>query len=129
MNKKLIRVLTGALTLAFSGSIYADNIVQVWECNLRDGKSSEDLTAVTTAWTKAARSMKGGSEIDVFLETPLVAAGGAGAFNFVMVIPDATSWGTFNDGYDGSAANNADEAWNMVASCSKSSLYSSAEIE
>ena len=129
MNKKLIRVLTVALTLAFAGSVYADSVVQVWECNLKDGKTRDDLTAVTTAWTKAARSMKGGSEIQVFLETPLAAGGGAGAFNFVMAIPDAATWGTFNDGYAGSAADEADGAWDMVASWTKSSLYSSAEIE
>ena len=129
MNKKLMRVLTGALTLAFAGSVYADSVVQVWECNLKDGKTRDDMTAVSTAWTKAARSMKGGSEIQVYLEYPLAAGGGVGAFNFVMAVPDAASWGTFNDGYGGSAADEADTAWNMVASCTKSSLYTSAEIE
>ncbi len=130
MNKKLIRVLTVALTMAFAGSVYADSVVQVWECNLKDGKSREDLVAVSTTWAKAARSQKGGSEeIEVYLEYPLAAGGGVGGFNFVMVIPNAAAWGTFNDGYVGSAAAQADEAWDMVANCARSSLYSSIEVE
>jgi hypothetical protein len=129
MTRKLVRVITGVLTLVFASSVYSDSVVQVWECNLKDGKSREELTAVSAAWAKAARSQKGGSEMQVSLEFPLAAGGGVGGFNFVSIIPNAANWGIFQDGYNGSAAAKVDEAWDMVANCTKSSLYSSVDMK
>jgi len=129
MRKLLMGLASGLGLLGFSLSGYADTTVQVWECNLEEGKTRDQLETVSAAWTRAAKKQPGGSEIQVFLEYPLVAAGGAGSFNFVMTIPDSVSWGTFNHNYGGSAAEAADEAWEEVASCSENSLFSSIEIE
>jgi hypothetical protein len=120
-------VLCAALLGAFS---YANaDVVQVWECSMKDGKTGADLEAASSAWLAAARGMKGGSELKVYHEMPLAANAGQGGFNFVLVAPDAATWGTFMAGYGGSAADKADQDWDKVADCSGSSLWNSNAVK
>ena len=46
-----------------------------------------------------------------------------------MVMPSATAWGMFEDGYPDSAAAKVDEEWGEIASCSESSLWSSVPLQ
>lgn len=128
MKRKILDMFVAAGLLFSWGMACAETTVQVWDCSLNDGSTREELVSVSSAWTKAAKSQAGGKGIQVFLEYPLAATGGASAFNFVMIVPSVAEWGTFNDSYAGSAAEEADGAWNQVASCSKSSLYTSTDV-
>jgi hypothetical protein len=112
------------------GSFSAANaeVVQVWTCTLKDGKSNADLAKVSSDWLAAVRGMKGGAEINVYHEFPLAATPGADGFNFIMEAPDPEAWGALMGGYNGSAAAKADDAWDQVASCSGSSLWNSVKI-
>jgi hypothetical protein len=128
MKRKILDIFVAAILLVSCTVAYAETTVQVWECSLNDGNTREELASVSSAWTKAAKSQAGGKGIQVFLEYPLVATGGANAFNFVMIVPSVAEWGTFNEDYADSAAEEADGPWNQVASCSKSSLYTSVDV-
>lgn len=126
MNR--MKALLPVLSLVLASGASAE-IVQVWECNLRDGKTQAELTEASAAWTAAAKKQKGGGELNISLEFPLAAEAGPGGFNFVLIAPDAATWGTFNDNYEGSAAQAADRAWDEVATCSGAALYNSIDIE
>ena len=129
MSKRLIASLTASVMFLFTVPAYADSIVQLWSCKLVDDKTPADLVAVSEAWLKAAKSMKGGEELEAYLEFPIAAQAGDGDFTFVMVIGDTKLWGVFNDGYLDSPAGEADEAWAEVATCSGSSIWASVPIE
>jgi hypothetical protein len=129
MKKRLIASLTVSVMFLFTVPAYADSIVQLWSCKLNDDKTWADLTAVSSAWLKAAKSMEGGDDLEAYLEFPIAADAGDGDFTFVMVVADTKTWGVFNDDYPDSPAGQADEAWGEVASCSSSSLWASVEIE
>ena len=73
--------------------------------------------------------MQGGSELKAYHGLPLAANAGSGGFNFVLVAPEAATWGTFWNSYGGSAAAQADEEWDNVAGCSGSSLWNSNAIK
>lgn len=129
MKTRVLASIAMLSMIMFAGSAAADSIVQVWTCKAREGKTADDVAAVSSAWLKAAKTMEGGADIEVYLEYPLAADAGFGEFNFVMIVPDVKTWGVFNHGYAGSAAADADEAWNEVAKCSGSGLWESVEMK
>jgi hypothetical protein len=126
--KNITKWVLASLLLGSFSVVNAD-VVQVWNCTLKDGKTDADLAKVSSDWLAAAKSMKGGEEMKVYHDFPLVASSGAGGFNFVMIAPNPEAWGVFQGGYDASAAAKADEAWNAVADCSGSSLWNSVKVD
>lgn len=129
MKTKLASALTAAAMILIAAPASADSLVHMWHCQLNDDQTVAELEAVSADWLKAARGMKGGEEIEVYLEFPIAADAGDGQFSFVMIIADAKTWGIFMNDYDGSPAAEADEAWSEVAACSGSSVWASVEIE
>ena len=129
MKKIIIAPFTVSVMFLFTAPAYADSIVQLWSCKLNDGKTGDDLVAVSSAWLKAAKSMEGGDAIEAYLEFPIAAETEDGEFTFVMVVADTKTWGVFNNDYLDSPAGEAEEAWGEVATCSVSSLWASVEIE
>ena len=122
-NTMLIALLLGVFSCANA------SVVQVWKCTLHEGKGDADVEKVSSAWLAAAKSMKGGADLEVYHSYPLAATAGEGGFEFVLIAPDAATWGPFWNDYPGSAASKADADWNAVASCSGSSLWNSTEIK
>lgn len=127
MKNALITIVAVILVGAFSCA--NASVVQVWKCTAHQGKSDTDVEKASSAWLAAAKTMKGGENLEVYHSYPMAADAGAGGFEFVLVAPDPATWGMFWNEYDGSAASKADAAWNGVASCSGSSLWNSKAIE
>ena len=117
------------LMFSIAASAAADNVVHLWNCELNDGKDGADVVAASSAWLKVAKSMKGGKDLEAFVEFPFAAQTGDGGFTFVLIVPDAKTWGVFYNDYDDSPAAKADIAWAKVATCSSSSLWQSVKIE
>lgn len=99
-------------------------VVQIWYCTLNEGKSVDDVNQASTDWFAAAKTVKGGEKLEVYHEFPLAADAESGRFNFIMIAPDAETWGVFMDGYLNSEARKADEEWGEVATCSGGALWS-----
>ena len=129
MKKALIGSITASLMLLFTASAFADSVVQVWACQLNDGKTTDELVAVSAAWLKAAKGIEGGGDLQASLEFPIAASAGDGQFNFVLIAADTKTWGLFNNDYADSPAGEADEAWSEVATCTGSDLWRSVDIE
>ena len=129
MKNTILRLVLTSVLLAIVIPAYAASVVQIWSCELEEGKTSEDAEAVSSAWLKAAKGMKGGDEMKVYLDYPIAAEVGGGSFNFVLVAPSFEAWGVLEDGYPDSPIAEADEAFAIVASCSGSSLWASIEMK
>ena len=121
--------LFAILISAFALPVSAASAVQVWRCQTHDGKTQEDVIAVSKAWLDAAKTMKGGEELEVYVGFPIVGAMSLSEFNFVLVANDMETWGTFWNGYNDSPAEKADEEFLKAATCSGSTLESSVKIE
>jgi len=127
--KNILSVFSaGLLLFAFAAPASASSFVQLWTCELNDGKTRAELMDISVTWLKAAQSMDGGADFEAYLEYPL-ASDDLSVFTFVLIASDAKSWGAFSDAYEGSAAEKADETWEDVADCSGSSLWESVKIE
>lgn len=97
---------------------------------MNTGKSLDDARAVSLTWLEAARTMKGGEQLQVFVNYPIVVSSSGSRFDFVVRSPSLAAWGTFYDGYDpGSAVGKADEAFAKVATCSGSTMWESIKVE
>jgi hypothetical protein len=126
--RTISKVILAALLLGVFSCANAA-VVQVWKCKVNQGKSDADVEKASSAWLAAAKSMKGGESLEVYHSYPMAANAGERGFEFVLVAPDAATWGAFWNDYDGSAASKADADWNDVASCSGSDLWNSKAIE
>lgn len=127
MRRAIIGTI-GAVLLAFTSLSYAE-VIHVWQCQLNEGRTADDAHAVSAAWLKAARSMDGGADVRVHVNWPLAAEAADGQFLWVLVSPGPEAWGQLMGGYEDSAAQDADAAFEEVASCSSSSLWASYEME
>ena len=129
MKKVTIASLTASVMYLFIAPAYGDSILQIWDCELNDNKTTADVIAASSVWLKAAKKNEGGEDIEVTLEFPIVGEAGDSDFYFVLSIADTKSWGVFNHDYPDSPAGQAEEAWADVATCSESSLSASVDIE
>jgi len=129
MKSTIVKIAIISILMTVAIAVHAESAVQVWACTLEDGKTPQDVEAVSSAWLKAAKGMKGGEKIKVYLEYPVAADVGGGSFTFVLVTPSFEEWGAFNGAYAGSAAAKADEDFGDVATCTSSYLWASTEVE
>jgi len=87
-----------------------------------------DMVEASSAWLKVAKSVKGGEDLKLFLEFPIVANTTDGTFNFVVVAdemdPMEITWSLYSD-----ILADAEDEWWEFAACSGSSLWQSVEIE
>lgn len=128
MKSKLSILVASVLLIACINPARADSVVQLWTCELNEGKTQAELMAVSVAWMNAVNSMDGAEAFEGHLEFP-IASDNLNVFTFVLIADNAKNWGAFEDAYEGSAAAEADEAWGDVADCSTSTLWNSVKIE
>ena len=129
MKNTILKFMFISILMAIAIPAHAASVLHIWSCELEQGKTPADAEAVSSAWLKAAKGMKGGDQLKVYLDYPIAANSGGGSFKFVLIAPSFEEWGVFNGGYEGSAAAKADEDFFSVAKCSRSSIWESNEIE
>ena len=108
---------------------FADNVLQLWECEIEKDASLEQLIDVSKQWTAAVQDIDGAAEIEAYLDIPIAGDAGPGEFMYVMVAPSAAAWAAYMDGYGGSEAEALEEEWDKVASCSESSMWESIALQ
>ncbi len=128
MKNKLSFLFAGVLLIAYISPARADSIVQLWTCELHEGKTRAELMEVSAAWMTAVKAMDGTEGFEAYIEYPIT-SDDLDVFTFVMIADNAKNWGAFEDAYEGSPAAKADEAWGEIADCSNSSLWTSVKIE
>ncbi len=125
MRKTIVSIATTALLL-LSMSASAD-VAQVWQCTLVDGKTNDDLMALSESWLEAAKGINESASVRVYF--PIAADAEENSFIFVFYLPDFTSWGKFNDAYPDSPVAQVDAGWNEIAPCKVSGLWYTNDVE
>jgi len=80
MKNKVLAVLILSVSYLFAAPAFADNIIQIWECQLHDGKTGADAMAVSSTWLDAAKKIEGGEDFNVLLRFPIAANAGDDSF-------------------------------------------------
>jgi hypothetical protein len=119
----------GAVT-AFAAPAGANEFDQIWECELKAGKTLDEARGVSRAWLAAARSMQHGKGLQAFIRYPIIAGDSENRFDFVVRAPSLAAWGAFYDTYDaGTAVADADLKFAEVAICSGSTMWESIVVQ
>jgi hypothetical protein len=125
---KILKFAFVAMLMTFAAPAYASKAVHIFACEVQDEVTEEKMEAATSAWLKAAKTMKGGENLQAYLHHPVVAKMDNGDVLIVIVAPSLAEWGVFWDGYKGSAADQLDKTDNGIA-CPNSALWEAVEIK
>jgi hypothetical protein len=124
------RFMMVSMLLAFAAPALAGGqAMEIYKCNQDDDTSDEQVDEIASAWLKAARSMKGGENLQGYLRFPVAADVGENDFTFVLIAPSFAEWGTFTDGYEGSPAEEIDDKFDELADCTQSTLWESHQVK
>ena len=129
MKKVMGLMLVLALLVAVVPA-YSAQVTQVFSCEEEDEATESGLKAVAKEWLEAAKTMKGGENLELSLFFP-VAVDKTGEIDFLMVVtaPSFEEWGKFWDGYEGSPASKVDQGSASLAICPDSALWEEVEIK
>jgi hypothetical protein len=110
---------------------FSSQATHIFSCEQDDDASEDDLRAEAREWLAAARKMKGGAQLEVYLYFPVaVNALRESDFFFVVVAPSFEQWGVFWDGYRNSPAEAADKkSAGTETACPNSGLWESEKVE
>lgn len=111
--------------MTFSSLAYANkNIVDVWQCKLKEGKTMKDVASVNDKWVKFMNETVKGGGINSYDLEPRV--GDHSRFLYVDVYPNMQAWAAGENAMEKSDAGKAlQKELNAIAKCSSNSLYSS----
>jgi len=121
----LISILMIVASPAYSGGV----AVQMWKCEMDDDASEKDVRAHAAKWLKAAKTMKGGQNLEAQVYFPVAVNNMAETdLIFMIVAPSFAEWGIFWDSYGGSPAAAADKENDMV-DCPNSAVWESFKVK
>ncbi len=110
---------------AFSGGV----AMQMWKCEMDDDASEQDVKDRAAEWLKAAKTMKGGKNLEAYVNFPVaVNDTGESDLIFTVVAPSFEEWGRFWDSYGGSPAAAADNKNDLVV-CPDSAVWESYKVQ
>ncbi len=90
MKNLLAGAFVALITLCLSGIAMADSIAEVWTCEVKEGKSIEDVQATNSKWLKWINAHVEGGGIKSSVGTTVV--GNNEIFIFVDTYPNLATW-------------------------------------
>ena len=89
MKKMLLGIVLSFALMGFSATTIADEVAEVYNCKLMDGKTIADAQAVNSKWLVWMRANVS-EAIKSTAATPIV--GDASGFLYVDTYPDLATW-------------------------------------
>jgi len=126
--KTLIRVMAIAMLMVFASPAYSETI-QIFNCTFEGDATEDDVMDMATKWLKAAKTVKGGENVQIAIRYPVAAAVTEVDFKFVVITPNFAEWGAFTDSYELSKLQEVDDELFKVANCGESSLWEGGMVE
>lgn len=125
MKKVMGSMLVLALLIAVVPA-NATRVSQVFRCEQDDDATEKQINALAKEWVQAARTMKGGENIEAWVYYPVAVNDmGESDLLFIVVAPSFEEWGVFWDNYEGSAAAKVDGKSQDLFICPDSALWES----
>ena len=126
--KTLIRLIIISMLMAVASPAYSEAI-QIFNCEYEGEATEGDVSVMVSKWLKAAKTLKGGENLQIYLRYPVAASVDDVDFKFVLVTPDFAEWGTFTDAYELSELVKIDDELDKVAACNDSAMWEGEEIK
>ena len=126
--KTLIQVMAVTMLMVFASPAYSETI-QIFNCTYEGESTEDDVMDMASKWLKAAKTLKGGENIQIAIRFPVAASVDNIDFKFVIVTPTFAEWGAFTDAYELSELEKVDDELFKVANCGESSLWEGGMVE
>jgi hypothetical protein len=120
--KTLIRLMIISMLMVVASPVYAEAI-QIFNCEYEGDATEDDVFAMAGKWLAAAKSVKGGENLQIVVRFPVAASVDDIDFKFVLVLPTFAEWGAFTDAYDLSKLQEIDDELFKVADCNDASMW------
>jgi hypothetical protein len=129
MMNTIVRLMLVFMLMIVAAPAYAAEVVQIYDCEMLEGATDEDIKAVAAEWLKAAKKMKGGERLEVYVRHPIVGKIGENDFSFVLRAPSIEEWAVFTSGYEDSALEIIDDKLDEFCACPGSTLWEIEKLE
>lgn len=113
-------LLTPAVSMADSDNTA---IVEMWQCELKEGKKMEQVEANNTKWLAHTRAVTGSDEVNSYSLTSVV--GDLTKFIFVDAYPTMAAWSAAKSAEDSEEGSAIEATFNELMECTKNRLYKS----
>jgi len=123
--KTFLQLMIISLLMVLAAPAWSAEVLHSLQCQQSDEVSDEKVDAMTVEWLAAAKTVKGGENLQVRLNFPVAAKAGDVDLVIVLVTPSFTEWGTFMDNYAGSAAEAVDAKHMDGLDCGNGALWES----
>jgi len=116
----------GVILGVSAGAMAETRIDEVWTCQIKDGKTMDDVRVTNSKWVKLINTVVAGGDITSNIVTSVVGNAEEGHFLYVDSFPSLESWASAKSALQDSKEGKAIEAeLGEVAACADNRLYSS----
>ena len=127
--KTVIRVFVIAMLMIFAAPAHSAAL-QLFNCELTDEATTDDVFEMAEKWLKVAKTLKGGENLKVYIRHPIAASTDDIDFKLVIGLPTFAEWGEFTDAYEGAdSIAAADDEFEKIADCNDSAMWEGAEVK
>lgn len=127
--KTLMRLMFVSIFLMIATSAWSDSALHILTCQQSDETTDGILEAMAAEWLKAAKTVKGGENLELYLNFPVAAKAGDVDVAMILIAPSFAEWGAFMDNYHGSAAESVDDKHAGGLDCGDGTLWESVKVE
>ena len=120
--KKLLSLMLVSLFMLVASPVYAEAI-QIFNCEYEGDATEDDVFDMAGKWLAAAKTLKGGENLQVVIRFPVAASVDDIDFKFVLVTPTFAEWGEFTDAYEASKLQEIDDELYKIADCNDASMW------
>lgn len=99
------------------------SVVEMWQCELKEGKTMKEVEANNKKWLTLARKNAGTEEVNSYALTTVV--GDQTAFIFADIYPTMAAWSAAKSAGESEEGDAIQAAFNDLMDCSKNRLYKS----
>jgi hypothetical protein len=100
-------------------------VIEMWQCELKDGKEMEEVQANNTKWLAMTRKAAGSDDVRSFALSTVV--GDLTKFVFADSYPDMASWSAAKSAESSDEGEAIEAAFEDLMECEKNRLYKSTE--
>ena len=113
---------TPLVCLANAGDV---RIVEMWQCELKDGQKMEDVKANNTKWLAMTRKEAASDDVRSYALSTVV--GDLTKFVFIDTFPDMAAWSAAKSAEESDEGKAIEAAFEELMKCTKNRLYESTE--
>jgi hypothetical protein len=127
--KKFMLLMFVSMLMVVAAPAWSDSALHALTCEQDEEVSDDKVEAIAAEWFKAAKTVKGGENLQFFLNFPVAAKTGEVDVAMILIAPSFSEWGAFMDNYPGSAAEAVDDKYEDDLDCGNGTLWESVEIK